>query len=403
MSSRAALVVRSSPLSALAATLLSVAPAAQSAVHVVDVAAGPGSDFTSLEAARLAAADGDVLLVRGGFYDETLLLGTKSLTVVAEDGFSVRLRGLEITGLAADDHVLLRGLTTEGTSAPALVASANAGAVWLEDCVLRGPEGFGNLAGGVELDGCAHVVFSRCLLERALVPSGLAEATLAATASGLVLHETEVRGPADTGAALALHDASAELTGSSLLGGDGFDGIALFCDGQDGGTGLRATGSSSVERRDSVVSGGAGGQGFGSCDDGLDGPAVEAAPGALVPLAQDARSYGVPSPLREGQPLRVRLEGRANDLVWLLVDLAPSAGLTPAFLDGLLLVGSTPQVVFYGALPASGVEERDFLAPDLGPGVEATAFVSQAVFREAGTGVFRASSPTLVTVLDAAL
>ena len=54
--------------------LLGRPPSAQS-VRVVDIAGGPGSEFTSLAAAVSSAAEGDLLLVRGGDYPETLLQG----------------------------------------------------------------------------------------------------------------------------------------------------------------------------------------------------------------------------------------------------------------------------------------------------------------------------------------
>jgi pectin methylesterase-like acyl-CoA thioesterase len=60
---------------------LALSAAALADVHVVD--ASGGGDFTTLQAAVNAAADGDTLLVRSGSYDGFLLTG-KGLSIVAE-------------------------------------------------------------------------------------------------------------------------------------------------------------------------------------------------------------------------------------------------------------------------------------------------------------------------------
>jgi len=388
---------------ALLSLLLASGGAAQGRVHIVDAAGGTGSDFTTVNAAVLAALDGEVIVVRSGLYPEVVTLGTKSLTVTAETGALVRVRGLSIHGVSGNDRVTVRGLRTEGTDVRGLLAFLNFGTVWIEDCLFRAPDLPGHDSGGALIVDCPHLALTRCTFEPARAATGLATATLEVASSSVVLHDVSATGPPDTGAALqGSFDADFEITGGTLAGGDGFDGIALSCDGQDGGSGLRLLDSASAVLRGATVTGGAGGVGFGTCPDGLDGPALAAAPGAVTELPREARGYAVSSPVRAGAVLTVELAGRPNDLVWILWGSTPNTGPTPAFLDGSLLLGGSLQAVFFGALPATGTASVDYTAPALAPGLEGAGFLSQAIFREAGTGLFHAGAPSLVTLLDAA-
>src|SRR5262245_36482105 len=74
---------------------------AQGHVLVVDAAHGPGSDYADLSDAVNAAADGDVLLVRSGNYQDPILLNAKGLTVVADVGATVQVITVDVTNLPA--------------------------------------------------------------------------------------------------------------------------------------------------------------------------------------------------------------------------------------------------------------------------------------------------------------
>ena len=103
--------IRSLLVAPLLAFLTSEGLAAQ-AVHVVDVANGPGADFVNLTSAVIAASEGDVLLVRGGTYAEALVLDGKGLVVTADEGATVSVNEIVVSNLAVDQFVAIRGIDT---------------------------------------------------------------------------------------------------------------------------------------------------------------------------------------------------------------------------------------------------------------------------------------------------
>jgi hypothetical protein len=65
--------------------LLCAAPAIAQSVWIVDDGGGAGVDFTDIPAAVAAAGEGDLILVRDGFYSD-FTIDAKSLTVLADAG-----------------------------------------------------------------------------------------------------------------------------------------------------------------------------------------------------------------------------------------------------------------------------------------------------------------------------
>ena len=93
-----------------------LAPALAADVLVVDAAGG--GDYTSVATAALAAADGDVLLVRPGNYPfEEVVIDGKGLTIVKDGpGIVKSYRWVRIQNLPAGKEVHLNGLSSPTSS-----------------------------------------------------------------------------------------------------------------------------------------------------------------------------------------------------------------------------------------------------------------------------------------------
>ena len=83
--------MQSSPFVGCLISVLLTAPVVAD-VHVVDATGGPGSDFTSIQAAVNAAADDDVVLIRTGSY-VAFTIDNVSLSVLADSGSTVSIVG----------------------------------------------------------------------------------------------------------------------------------------------------------------------------------------------------------------------------------------------------------------------------------------------------------------------
>ena len=91
---------------------LLVGVAAGARADVVAVPAGIGN----LQAAIDAAADGDVLLLAGGFHGIDVVIDGKALTLATDDVVQAAMAQLTVRNLPAGSRVLLRGLLVTGTS-----------------------------------------------------------------------------------------------------------------------------------------------------------------------------------------------------------------------------------------------------------------------------------------------
>ncbi|MCB9879298.1 MAG: hypothetical protein H6835_17010 [Planctomycetes bacterium] len=87
---------------------------------VVDLANGPGTDFTSLAAALQFVPDGATIQVRAGDYQEFVQLDGKGVTIVADPGVNIVAPlvavGILVRHLSPAQTVVLRGLNLQSTA-----------------------------------------------------------------------------------------------------------------------------------------------------------------------------------------------------------------------------------------------------------------------------------------------
>lgn len=380
------------------------------AVHVVDVAAGPGVDFTSVREAVLAAASGDVVLVRAGDYLDDVEIDGKSLILVEEAGAEASILTLEVRNVPASGFVAVRGLELDGggvTGQPAHRTFDCAGPVWYEDMIING-EVNPFIAGAGIATNSSQVVFVRCHFEGpfnlALLP------TYEIVDSSVTMYETLVEGlsapptvfvPQPGEDAIRMTDGELFLYGSTVLGGSGGDGIGTCVDGAPGGHGIILDGTNpAVTLLDSVVRGGAGGTATGTCTDGADGmDYVTNAPGATIDtVVATARSYVLSSPVREGGMVQITFVGQPGDLVWVRYPTVPGPSLFSGLWDGPFVLGLPAPRQFVGTLDATGTLVLNAPFPDLGAGTDVVPFFTQAIFLGSR---FVMGTPSLLVVLDA--
>jgi len=411
-------------LATLGVAALLLAPALRATIVVDPTGHG---DFTTLQAALLAAADGELILVKAGAYESAprgggFSIAGKGLALVAEAGARVSIPWLEVTGVPAGRTVVVRGLGIDPAAGnphpvrPGVELSESAGTLWLEDCSIRGASGWyeegfgwGMAQHGVSAHG-GDVVLQRCT-----VIGGKGTPSTPAVWSSVGGAGVWVQG-----GHAALHDCT--VTGGA--GGDGEDSAFAF---SDGGSGVEVWSQALASLAGCTVTGGSNGllnPGYSSgytgggltvasasafawvrasdfaagavVGNGHPGAPVEALlPGNVTSFAAPARSLEVSSPLREGQSGALQVHGQPGDQLLLLA--APDAGFAP--LPGkqgaLALAAPVLLPVSLGTITdPAGTLTVPFITPHLAPGLEGLSVLFQLgvmhdglVTLEAGTAL----------------
>ena len=415
-------------LALLVAGLLA-APAAAQSVHIV---AGDGSgDFVQLQAAVDAAADGDVILVRPHLepYDPTIVAG-KGLVLVGEGASRPALDEVIVRDLPADRTVVLRHLTVEGSAElrgfmqwelhDGLILVDNVGCVWIEDVLLAGDEGWSNWGDlGFGRTGLVAVRNDCVLFVRSEIRGGEGGLSTGATPypggpatniidSSFAFHGTTVvggegsegvYGPGQTGErggdGLAVTNSLVFASGSTFLGGD--TGLGDVTSAVPTATGLVLQDGNVVHRVDTVVSAGGGDAPAG--DDVLE----TGAPGVFVDLGEAHRQLTVPATLREGVASLMTYAGVPGDLVLLQASFTPDFVPLYQGLAGVLHRGPVAAEAVIGvAGPPLGGFTSFLLGPPLPVGVEGVAAFAQPVILTPG-GDLRLGSPSMIALLDGAV
>lgn len=397
--------------------VLGVVPAtgnAQGSVWVVDDFGGPGTDFTDLQAAIVAAADGDVILVRTGQYSPTSIAG-KSLFIQADTGAVVELAGLVIGPLTSGQSVVVDGVICQTgpfqTSSSMTVVDCQ-GPVLLQDCHALSPQTAGVGDGvGLNVSNSLSVTCIRGSFSGGTVSATLSGAGIESVQSTLHLSDCAVMGGpgfnaafglsagGPGGAGVSMTDTRLFASGGSIHGGPGGQGGLIGCtDGGPGGAGvLDAGGPSEIVLREVSPVGGAGGAASGSCSSGTAGLDLDLTAAVVQQLAVSARYFTSTTPARVGQAATIELDGRPLDRAWFVWSLEPGlAAFQPSF-SGAFLGAAPFRFVFLGSLSPAGSLDIHGVPPSLG--VDFLVLYEQALFWSAGDGLVLGNGQAVV-ILD---
>ncbi|MFT4710628.1 MAG: hypothetical protein ACI9D0_000715 [Bacteroidia bacterium] len=408
----------------LLALALSSGPALAGQVWVVDDNGGPGVDFTDVDQAVAAAADGDTLLIRAGSYSD-LIVFDKSLSVIADTGPIPTIAGASVRNISAGKVVRLAGLKITSPTEVGLQIKNSAGHVWIEDCTVTGAGGFGDFIApvphpngydGITVSSSSAVSINGCSIfagdgahyipqvgihgdgANALYIFGSSRVSVSGTDihggnGGSVFDDDAAWDGAWGGDSISLqNDSELVLIGSSLFSGAGGFGGADF--DIFGGSSCGIGGNAG----DCIVGSGPGSQALlhstgnsftlgtpgppypgTSCSAGAPGQENLLPPTAIDMMSTDYFGLSVSSPVRAGQP--VTLSGLGLPNAPLLLALSPSPAWS--FLGsqvGLDLVDPLAlKILPMGTTSASGTYAKVFPTPGSVPAGQSLTFYLQVV------------------------
>ncbi len=410
------------------------AASAQQVWKVTKTVSG-GGDFTQIQPAVDAAAEGDVIVVRAGAgpdYAGFRVIG-KSLTIVGDPfllGGSISIfpgvQGrMAISDLGPEQSVVLRSMRFVGTSVDQAVVKVanNRGTVALERLEIEGFSWESFVPGEramLEVIDSEQVLLSHCRIgpggngglgQFAFSGARFANSHVALQggwvrggpgSDGFTLGEFTFQ-PRPGGFGLALEGGTMWLDGTEVSGGPGGKGAPLPSGDclapQPGGAGLLVDGGALLVARATPIAGGAGGpQAGGFCAAGADGAPLVVTDGDVSDLSGTPRYLHSFTSKTQGQGASLRIEGQPGDLVLLAASGAPSALAVPGVL-GLLALGDPVPVAFL-TLPANGWQQFDFgTQAAVPPGAQALRAFFQGLVLPADGGEPQFTAPTAVVVL----
>jgi hypothetical protein len=411
----------------LVAGLLAGAAAARADVIVIDPGAGSGAP--ALNAALNAAAPGDVILLKAGNYDQGFpFVITKGITLLPAPGAGrIALRFVDINGVAGPQTAVLRGfdinpLADMGSHAPLFVSNTQ-GTAWLEDCTIRGGDGFpaptpfsgtgGSAAATVQL---ASAVFRHCSFVGGRGGDAVAAQGSFATSGGDGLQVLSLGTVAVHNCTLVGGD-QGNGTASTILQGGGGQGLVVDGDATVAGCALTG-GSEGADNDGHPGSSGSAIRTFMASADvrvlqsqlaagavqgaGTQAPAINDPPHKVLLLAEPARSLVLPDQVREGQGGTLLIDGAPGDLAMVLLSawsqLIPLKGQDGTLVTALATLQG-PIVLGVLAGP-DGQLALPFTLPELPAGVDAITVYVQGLFKDAdGSSLGGASA---LTWIDAA-
>jgi len=342
-------------------------------VHVVDGTAGP---YFTIQDAVDAAADGETILVRAGSY-ESFVVNDEDLAIVGDSGANVEVRGaIRVSDLAAPKQVVLQNFVARGRNsaipleAHGLHLQNCTGSVRAQDCIF---EGWSPAPCGTQLwDGghgawtqnCGDVAFTTCTLrgggttQNTIEQHGNVGHGLRSENSALALHSSESIGGPSTACCNALMgghgifvtDSFLQVENSIVRGRDGSNSGLCACSyGGSGGSGLVLWGESQAWLGSNQVIAGSSGGGLGGL--GCASRDMGGNPGAPILQIGAAwytymfnaplRTLEIPSPVRAGSTMAVRIQGGLGNRIRLFMSESTVFESHPAW-NGMLLTELRP-------------------------------------------------------------
>lgn len=410
----------------LVAVAMSATPASAD-VLVVDAAGGPGSQFTKVNPAVQAAAEGDVIVVRSGNYDLPAYLGSKSLTIQADgaayffDMYWGSGGGIVVSNLPAGKRIVLRGLRFLGlfdfavqTDATSMSAKDCVGSLWIDSCTSNSQ---------IVLKNCANVVVTNSSLQGGdnSGPPSLPIPAIDSVSSNIYLHDTTLIGgnghgassslplfaSVDGAAAVRMVGGTALLSNCSASGGKGGNGYLNSFGGclsaGLGGPALHlASGNPTVTSIDCVFTIGKTGATPGGCSPPTGTvAAVDVDSGTWTPWAGAPGGFTASSPVRGQQSLQLTFQDVAGSSALVLLSADAASALTPQF-SGALHLGSPLLVTGLGSIPAEGTLTLPIVVPPLPAGVLSVVVYLQGATCPPTTPC-TLGPPSTVVVLDSTL
>jgi len=397
----------------LLAPLLGSASFAQ-AVHVVT------SDGPTMAQAIAAAQDGDVVLVRAATAGAIAVNG-KSISVVADVGFTPTVSSLTVENVPAGGRVVVRGFLVDSAIGSGALANVrdNAGSVWLEETrVVVRPFLFLSPLAAVRVAASAHVTARACIFEPADAIGGLTGRGhgLLIEGSAVALFDVTCRGgegvggtmggipPGPGGSGVRLETGSLFASGSTFVGGVG--GIHPFSvtplPGGAGGDAIVVGGAAVL--RDCTFVPGAGG--FGTGGQGPAGQPATILPGGTIQtLAGAARHFSISTPVEETQNATYTASGLPGEGVGVLFSLAPIQGTPFPFFDGVLALdlGASGDAFFLGNVPVGGTLVATAPMPGLPPPFQGVTFFEQSFFFDLPPTYLTLGPSSSLVILDDSL
>ena len=414
----------STPIFCLVVTSMSISLSAMLSTNVI-VVAPSGGNYTEIQPAIDAAANGDTILVKAGSYAGFAIVGRERLDVVADAGANVQIHG-NVRIRNCDGPIVVSGLAVNAPHSqytvqqPGLALTNNPGSVRVMSCTFQSADSL-----GAQVLGSADVELAGCSFHGGGVNWNVSGAGIWIDHSSVALYDDNLVGVnggafdcgyigADGASGLRVSNQSLVFASRcSIHGGTGTT-VPWGTDAGNGGPGVTLYGAA-MHVRDSDVQGGPGGvqdHSFGWCNcwccscanDGNPGqPYVTYAGATLDPIVGPGRTLSIANVVREQQALALQVGGVPGDQVILALSLAPGFTWQPAS-SGVFLetLSPTPRYVRLGTIGTSGMLNATLPIADLGPGNLARTFYLQTLHHDAQGNVNLGSGRALV-VLDSSL
>lgn len=415
-------------------------PALAHKVWLVSKTPAPGVDFTDINAAVAAASDGDLLRILASNDYPSVVINNKSLTLISDSNNTVRIHGLSVRNLAPGKRVVLSDLLIEGGTEAGLAIKNSAGSVWIQDCQIRGAQGFGDFVlpaphatgfPGLDLLNAGQVSVARCLIEGgagenyslSTSPGDGGHAVQVLGTTKLSVHASVLRGgqgghidddntawdALDGGHGLAVGAGETLVMSSLLEGGDGGIGgedfdlfLGFLCgNGGDGGDAIGEVsggGNGIVRLAASNLVGGAYGPPYAGsgCSGGFAGVPIDVMTAQVLPFEADLYQLSTWSPHVEGQTIFLTVTGPPGSLALIAVGAGPLQSAVP-FYAGDLLINPAQLVMFsLGNLPSV----TQITAPQVAMVGSFASFYSQIAGYNPANGLLTLGQPLHSVILD---